>query len=49
MTDFVAGHFELLLTVVLIPVAGGIYRHVRTKRKRGGSASDQAPPTKRAA
>jgi len=49
VTDFLTGHLELLLSFVLIPVAGGVYRHVRNKRKQNSVPSDQAPPNKQAA
>lgn len=48
VTDFLAGHLEVLLSFVLLPVAGGVYRHVR-KKKRNTVPSDDAPPTRRAA
>jgi hypothetical protein len=47
--DFLTGHLELLLSFVLVPVAGGVYRHVRNKRKQGEAGSNQTPPAKRAA
>ena len=43
-------NFELITTVVLIPVAGGTWRYVR-KRKRGTTppADDDAEPSRQAA
>jgi hypothetical protein len=49
VSDFLAGHLELLMSFVLIPVAGGTFRYVRNQRKRGSQPPDQAPPAKQAA
>lgn len=49
LADVVSGNLELLTTVVLIPVAGGIWRLSRKKKQAAKPSADDAPSTKRAA
>jgi hypothetical protein len=48
VTDFLVSYDQLLLSFVLIPVVGGIYRHVR-KKKRSAAANEETPPSRQAA
>jgi hypothetical protein len=42
-------NFELITTVVLIPVAGGTWRYVRNRKRRQSSSPDETQPSRRAA
>ncbi|HEY4234497.1 MAG TPA: hypothetical protein VGM76_13775 [Lacipirellulaceae bacterium] len=48
LTTAISNNFELLTTVILLPVAGGTWRYVR-KRKRGMIASEDDPEAPRRA
>jgi hypothetical protein len=49
LTTAVSNNFELITTVVLIPVAGGTWRFVRKRRRAGAPSSTDDTPARRAA
>ena len=49
ITTAMTNNFELLTTVVLIPVAGGTWRYVRNRKRRQTPSPDDAQPSRRAA